>query len=397
MSKRIKVGIIGTGGRGTLSFGQGLLCFPNAVEITALCDKNPLRIKGSKALTGLTCEEFNDHETLLAKADCDTVIVTTPDFTHEEITIDCLRAGKNVLCEKPMAISTAQCDRMMKAERESGRMLMVAFNMRHHAVFMKVQQIMASGKIGRPIAVQFLDYYPGGNFYFRRWHRLKENSGGLLIHKGSHDFDLFNWIIGAKPTAISAFSSVGKYNPIPGAGVRCRDCSITKDCVDYFDLNKEKNEPYRKLYRDAESVDQYYIDRCVYTSDKDTGDHSTIIIEYDNGCHVSYLESFLGNVTETGGRYITIFAEHGQLWASDNAMQVKVMFDKGQPPEVYDIKRNEADGHGGADDAEIRAFIESLQQGRHMVANSEAGRLAVMMGEAAEKSAEEKRVIPLKG
>lgn len=395
MSKKIKVGIIGTGNRGTMSFGKGLLQRPNEVAITAMCDKNPLRIKGSKSILGIDVEEFNDHETLLQKADCDTVIVTTPDFTHEEVTIDCLRAGKNVLCEKPMAISTAQCDRMIKAERESGKMLMIAFNMRHHAVFARVQQIMASGKIGRPIAVQFLDYYPGGNFYFRRWHRLKENSGGLLIHKGSHDFDLFNWIIGARPTAISAFSSVGKYNPIPGAGVRCRDCSITKDCVDYFDLNGTALDFYRKLYRDAESVDHYYIDRCVYTSDKDTGDHSTIIIEYDNGCHVSYLESFLGNVRQTGGRYITIFAEHGQLWASDNEMKVKVMFDRGQEPEIHDITRNEADGHGGADDAEIRAFLESLQQGRHLVADSEAGRLAVMMGEAAERSAEEKRVIPL--
>src|ERR1043166_89193 len=313
MRQKIKVGIIGPGVRRTLSFGKGLQHYPQEVEITAMCDKNPLRLKGSKNILGIQCEEFFSHETLLQKADCDTVIVTTPDFTHEQVTIDALRAGKNVLCEKPMAISTAQCDRMMKAERESGRMLMVAFNMRHHAVFTKVQQIMASGKIGRPIAVQFLDYYPGGNFYFRRWHRLKENSGGLLVHKGSHDFDLFNWIIGARPTAITAFSAVGKYNPIPGAGVRCRDCSITADCVDYFDLNEEKMDHYRKLYRDAESVDNYYIDRCVYTSDKDTGDHSAIIISYDNGCHVSYLESFLGNVRETGGRYITLFGEHGQL------------------------------------------------------------------------------------
>jgi len=395
MNKKIKVGIIGTGNRGTLSFGEGLKRLPQEVEITAMCDKNPLRLKGSKDILKIQCDEFYDHETLLQKADCDTVIVATPDFTHEEVTIDSLRAGKNVLCEKPMAISAAQCDRMIKAERESGKMLMVAFNMRHHAVFAKVQQIMASGKIGRPIAVQFLDYYPGGNFYFRRWHRLKENSGGLLIHKGSHDFDLFNWIIGAKPTAISAFSSVGKYKPIPGAGVRCRDCSITKDCVDYFDLNKEKMENYRKLYRDAESVDNYYIDRCVYTSEKDTGDHSTIIIEYDNGCHVSYLESFLGNVTETGGRYITIFGEHGQLWASDNEHKVKVMFDKGTPPEIHNIPRNLEDGHGGADGAEIRAFLDSLKSRKHLVADSQAGRLAVMMGEAAEKSAEEKRVIAL--
>lgn len=393
MDKKIKIGIIGTGSRGTLSFGKGFQNYPNEVQITAMCDKNPLRLKGAKSILGIDVEEFYSHETLLQKADCDTVIVTTPDFTHEQLTIDALQAGKNVLCEKPMAISTAQCDRMMKAERESGKMLMIAFNMRHHAVFAKVQEIVAGGKIGRPIAMQFLDYYPGGNFYFRRWHRLKENSGGLLIHKGSHDFDLFNWIIGARPTSIAAFSGVGKYKPIPGAGVRCRDCEIAAECVDYFDLGKM--EHYQKLYRDAESVDNYYIDRCVYTSDKDTGDHSAIIIEYDNGCHVSYLESFLGNVRQTGGRYITLFAEHGQLWAGDNEMKVKVMFDKGGEPEIHDIKRNEQDGHGGADDAEIRAFIESLKRGKHLVADSEAGRLAVMMGEAAEKSADEKRVIPL--
>ena len=119
MDKKIKVGIIGTGARGTLSFGKGLQKHPEDVEITAMCDKNPLRLKGSKSILGIDVEEFYSHETLLQKADCDTVIVTTPDFTHEQITIDALQAGKNVLCEKPMAISSVQCDRMMKAERAS--------------------------------------------------------------------------------------------------------------------------------------------------------------------------------------------------------------------------------------------------------------------------------------
>ena len=93
---------------------------------------------------------------LLADGDVPAVIVATPNFTHKRIVLDALAAGKHVFCEKPMALTVADCDEMISAARSAGRKLMVGQVLRLITVFAEVRRLVKEGAIGEPRAVRIL-------------------------------------------------------------------------------------------------------------------------------------------------------------------------------------------------------------------------------------------------
>src|SRR5690606_12162451 len=143
---------------------------------------------------GYHADEF---ETMIAEQKVDVVIVTTQDALHHEYIIRAMRAGCDVIVEKPLTIDAEKTRAIRAVMREPGRDLRVPFTVRYQPLSSKGRELIAGGAIGRPLAVNFnyvLDTRHGAD-YFRRWHRDKANSGGLLVHKSTHHFDLVNWLI----------------------------------------------------------------------------------------------------------------------------------------------------------------------------------------------------------
>src|SRR5690606_4972085 len=131
----------------------------------------------------------------------DVVIVTSIDSTHHQYIIDAMELGCDVICEKPMTIDAERAAAVMQAVERTGRDLRITFNFRYAPHVTRVRELLMQGTIGQPLAVDFswvLDTNHGAD-YFRRWHARKENSGGLLIHKSSHHFDLVNWWLQSYP------------------------------------------------------------------------------------------------------------------------------------------------------------------------------------------------------
>lgn len=144
--------------------------------------------------------------------DPDGVIVCTQDHTHAEFIVQALEAGKRVYCEKPLCTTAEQCRRIVAAAARSPGEVFVTHNMRYGPVAQKLKELVDGGKIGRLLSLQFdefLDRSHGADF-FRRWHRRKESSGGLLIHKASHHFDTMNWLVGSWPAALTAMGGVSE-------------------------------------------------------------------------------------------------------------------------------------------------------------------------------------------
>ena len=102
-------GIIGTGIRGVENFAKGLLSRPKEAKLIGLCDSNNLRLQAASRILGGKFKLYNDYRELLNDKNIDVVIITTPDFTHEEIAVASFRKGKHVLCEKPLAIDVKGC------------------------------------------------------------------------------------------------------------------------------------------------------------------------------------------------------------------------------------------------------------------------------------------------
>ncbi len=189
----IGVGIIGCGGMGaSLSRGLGEL---EAAEIVALHDAAPdTAAELAQTTGGRACETLED---LLGDDAVQAVVVASPQFAHAENTVAAAEAGKNVFCEKPMAVTLEDCDRMIAACREAGVKLMIGQVCRYHAVHGKVKELVASGDMGQPVCMTV--HRLGGRWggpHAQRWRLERERSGGSLLEINAHEIDFMRWVCG---------------------------------------------------------------------------------------------------------------------------------------------------------------------------------------------------------
>lgn len=263
--------------------------YGDVAEVVALCDINRRRLDYALEETGLEIATFTDYNDMLASVACDVVIVTTTDSVHDQVIVAALRAGKDVITEKPMTIDEVRCRAILDAERESTGSVKVTFNYRYAPYMTRIKELLRSGVIGEVYSVDFawyLDTIHGAD-YFRRWHRRKENSGGLFVHKATHHFDLVNWWLEQDPVQVFASGTRNFYGPKrEQRGERCLTCQFTDTCEFYLDLRAD--ERLRRLYLEAEAEDGYYRDRCVFDPEIDIEDTMSAIVNYSGGAQLTY-------------------------------------------------------------------------------------------------------------
>ena len=235
--KKIKVAIVGTGSRGLGMWGRELLNEQgDKVELVGLCDINPLRLQFGQKYLQTKAPIFSDFDKMVRETKPDCIIVTTVDATHHQFIIRGMELGCDIITEKPMTTDEDKCKAILDTEKKTGKKVTVTFNYRYSPHRQTMKEILMSGEIGDIVSVDFhwyLDIHHGAD-YFRRWHRLRERSGSLWVHKASHHFDLVNWWLEAEPTQVSAFGKLNNYGK-NGAfrGKTCRSCPH-KDKCDFY-------------------------------------------------------------------------------------------------------------------------------------------------------------------
>ena len=292
----------------------------------------------------------------------DTVIVTTVDVYHHRYIVRALELGCDVITEKPMTTDAVKCRAIMDAVRRTGRTLTVAFNYRWRPGCTLVRRLLQEGVIGEVVQVD-MDYLldtSHGADYFRRWHREKDKSGGLLVHKATHHFDLVNWWLDAVPETVFGMGRLAFYGRENAAG---RGVSIPYDrytghdtSADPFALDLSADERTRALYLEAERYDGYRRDQNVFGEGVSIEDTMSLLVKYRTGVVLNYsLNAYLPregfSVAFNGTRGRLEYQEaHGPdggvlggLWAD----RLVVLPQFGQPYEVP-IPGAEG-GHGGAD------------------------------------------------
>jgi predicted dehydrogenase len=153
-------------------------------RVVSVYDPNPQR--QADARTRLGCRTHADFADVLSDDEVELVVLATPSHLHADMAIASLRAGKNVIVEKPFATDLADTDRMISAAGQTGRLLTGSQNYRYVADFLKVREVIASGVLGRIVQVR-INWH-----WFRRrwdWQTLKEFGGGSLNNDGSHALD----------------------------------------------------------------------------------------------------------------------------------------------------------------------------------------------------------------
>ena len=208
---------VGTGGR--CSMYLNALCgdFKDAGELVGLCDTNQARmdywnnrLQKEFGIAPLPTYKAQDFDRMIAELKPDKVIVTSMDRTHHKYICRAMELGCDVVTEKPMTIDAEKCQQIIDTKKRTGKDVIVTFNYRYSPRNTKVKEIIKSGMVGEITSIHFewLLSTSHGADYFRRWHRNKNNSGGLLVHKSTHHFDLVNWWIDSYPETVFAMGDL---------------------------------------------------------------------------------------------------------------------------------------------------------------------------------------------
>ena len=399
---------VGTSYRGYMMYASNIVKeFGDCAQLVGLCDLNPKRAAVYNSELGTNIPIFTDFEEMINTVKPDVVIVTTIDRWHHEYIIKAMEMGCDVISEKPLTIDAEKYKLIAEAKERTGRNLIVTFNLRFAPFPYRVKEIISEGVLGDILNVNFewiLDTVHGAD-YFRRWHRYKDNSGGLLVHKSTHHFDLMNWYLDQDPVAVNAFGGTkfyGKNGKIRGE--RCLTCPHKKTCEYYFDI--ESDDFMKKLYMDVEDVDGYYRDRCVFAEDITAEDSVALNIEYSKGTVVSYslaahtpYEGFKMCFNGTKGRMVV--KNYSRMIDTNHAdVMVKkiTIYNRLGEEIVYNYSTDEKrlGAHGGGDIRLLNMILRGgIEDPLKQQAGLHEGAMSIMIGIAGNVSMKENRRVTI--
>ncbi len=382
--------------------------FADVAELVGVYDVNP----GRSEYVGRECgiPVYHDFDEMIAGAKPDVVLVTTVDAYHSDYIVRSLEHGCDVITEKPMTIDAERCKAIIDAEKRTGRKVTVTFNYRYAPFSTKIKRLIADGAIGDVFSVHFewlldrnMDVNAHGTSYYRRWNARMAKSGGLLVHKSTHHFDLVNWWIGQKPVKVSAFGRLNLYGSSGSAkyangmrGKNCRECEFAEKCAFRYRLTDFE----RDFYAENEKYDGYVKDGCVYADDIDIYDTMAVNVSYDGGAMMSYS---LNSTCPYEGWRISINGSKGRLEAYmpetgpdfDPSCDVIRIFDLENNVAEYHVTKSRG-GHGGGDERLRRMlFLKDVPDPLGHAAGTKAGAESIMVGAAANVSIKEGRIVDI--
>lgn len=361
----LNVGVVGLGQR---SYLGDLVHRPgHGSRVVALADPDKKARERMRVRIPEVATVADGHQALL-HCGLDAVIITTPDHTHEEIIIDFLKAGVAVFAEKPLAITTQACDRILEVARESGTRLYVGHNMRHMPVITTMKRLIDEGAIGQVQTIwcrHFVGH--GGDYYFKDWHADRSNTTGLLLQKGAHDIDIIHWLAGAPTRRVTAMGGLQVYGDITDRSDR-----VGQVIEDWFD--PEHNWPPRS---------QSGLHPVI-----DVEDVSMMLMQLGNGVLASYQQC---HFSPDYWRNYTVIGTEGRLenFGDEVGATVKVWSHRSGYRDDADlsVEVTPTEGsHGGADDLLMAEFLQFVRDGSPTLTSPVDAREAVAAGWAATMS-----------
>jgi predicted dehydrogenase len=351
---KIRIAYIGTGHR---AWGMiGIMKEIPDCEIVAIADPTPFFRDRGATLAGSQAKAYNDYRTMLAeRKDIDAVVVAAPGPLHPEHAIAALNGGLHVLCEKPIALSIQEANRMIAAADKSGKILQLDQQYRLRRNFTKMKEIVDSGEIG---AVKFVSaYLHRGDWNPASWKApnqktgqptvwryLKGMTGGSMMEDGIHELDILHWVIGAQVDRVYATG--------------------------------------------GNSV----------LMDRETLDHGAVVVEYASGVKMQFGFTLLsGGIRQEP---MLIVGDKGTLHIDDTKLTIRRRASKeatvvdAPEPDAPGTKDNPAmAGQGQANYLSIRSFLDNVRNNRKPQLDGRAGRDAIRIPLMIQKSIDERRVV----
>ncbi|MGI6565825.1 MAG: Gfo/Idh/MocA family protein [Limnochordia bacterium] len=414
MSSKKRYAIVGLGSRARFFYQALASTYAENSEIAAFCDINQGRMNyaNSVLVNELGADPVPTYpawgfERMIEEAKPDVVLVTSIDRTHHIYIIKAMEMGCDVITEKPLTVDAEKCQAILDTVKKTGRGLRVTFNYRYAPHNTKIRELIRDGVIGDVTSVHFewlLDTQHGAD-YFRRWHRDKRNSGGLLVHKSTHHFDLVNFWLAAQPRTVFAMGDLlfyGRENA-ERRGMRQFYYRATGSKAaenDPFALDLRANPSLEKMYLENEEYDGYLRDQSVFGDGISIEDTMAVVVRYNTKAILTYSlntympwEGYRVAFNGTKGRIQVHVCEKsyvsgGAQVSAEGAAESKdiVVFPMFEEP--YKVTVEEAEGgHGGGDPVLLRDLFGEPQDDPFKRAASHIdGALSIAVGIAANES-----------
>ncbi|RYG87068.1 Gfo/Idh/MocA family oxidoreductase [bacterium] len=346
MADKVGIGIIGSGGIAKGAHMKGYAAIPEQCEIVAVCDVNEEAAKAAAELFGVETT-YTDYHDLIKDERVHGVSVTTPNKFHKDPTIAALRAGKNVLCEKPLSMDAAESREMCDVARETGKILQVALQSRFTGVGRFLKQYIDAGHMGdvyfaRAQALRRRGV-PGWGVFIDK----EKQGGGPLIDIGVHilDFTLF---------------LMGYPKPVSASG----------KTWDMMGKNPELYNSWGDYDRDKFTVEDFAVG----------------MIKFDNGAVISLESSFMANLHED--------AHHTQIFGTKAGAKVNIHDPKSieiyteQDRQLFTMKPANVPNVENPYFAEVAAFVDAIANDKPSPVPGENGLILNAIFDALYKSSD---------
>jgi scyllo-inositol 2-dehydrogenase (NAD+) len=196
---KIRIGLIGAGRMGKV-FANTLAYTVSEVELTAVADPDERTLTAVKEQYSIP-ESYLDYRQLLDNKKIDAVVISTPTNTHSRIVKDAALSGKHIFSEKPLSQNIAECDDAIQVVKKAGVKLQLGFMRRFDPPYTQAKKKILEGVIGKPVMFKGVSRDPKRtSLEFAR----RENSGGLIVDMGVHDFDLARWLMDSEVERVSS-------------------------------------------------------------------------------------------------------------------------------------------------------------------------------------------------
>ena len=347
MAKKLKIGIIGSGGIAQGCHMKGYESIPDLCEMVATCDVNGEIAKQAADKFGIT-RTYTDYREMLADPEIDAVSVATPNKYHKEPTIAALKAGKHVICEKPLGMNAEECREMCRAAKDSGKILQVGLQSRFSGPIRFMKEYVDAGNMGQI-------YYARAQALRRRgvpaWGVFIEKDkqgGGPLIDIGVHILDMTLFLMGYP-------------KPVSASGKTWDTLGKTPELFNYWG--------------------QY--DRAKFTVE----DFAVGLIKFEDGSVVCLESSFMGNLEGDPFQSQLFGTKAGAVvkpYGGDDAVRIYTE----QNQQLFDMKPANIPNVDSAHTAEIQAFVNAIHNDQPSPVPGENGLILNAIFDALYKSSE---------
>ena len=348
--KTVNIGIIGCGGRLRMIL-NAMTNIGKDLQVAALCDPSTNSIAECKKVINDSPAVYNSAEQLCADDSIDWVMIGSHNALHREHAVAALEAGKDVFCEKPLAITLDDCLAIRDAVERSGKKFIIGFVLRYSLHYKKLKQLIDNGEIGSIISLEFNETlgFNHGGFIHSDWRRLRGQAGTHLLEKCCHDIDLINWLVQSRARRVASFGGLNFFKPE-------NEYHISR-------LGKDKNG--KDAYRTWPSVTGLN----PFTCDKDIVDNQVAIIEYENDVRATFHTNGNAGIPE---RRMYILGTEGAIRA--DVLTGKIELCRiGHDEHIRDESTTAKGGHGDADKILGPAISRAMLNGEELDTGIEDG------------------------